>query len=79
MFLIDLYLRVLSNILSIFTNHLYQISCPFSQTFFIKFLVHFYKRDYLNLSSADEHVGDVTMPTQVIEYTPTFSPGELAN
>jgi hypothetical protein len=35
--------------------------------------------DYLNMSSADEHVGDVTMSTQVIEYTPTFSPGELAN
>jgi hypothetical protein len=25
-------------------------------------------RDYLNLSLADEHVGDVTIPTQVIEY-----------
>ena len=24
--------------------------------------------DYLNLSLADEHVGDVTTPTQVIEY-----------
>jgi hypothetical protein len=24
--------------------------------------------DYLNLSLADEHVGDVTIPTQVIEY-----------
>jgi hypothetical protein len=25
--------------------------------------------DYLNLSLADEHVGDVTIPTQVIEYS----------
>jgi hypothetical protein len=24
--------------------------------------------DYLNLSLADEHVGDVTIPTQIIEY-----------
>jgi hypothetical protein len=24
--------------------------------------------DYLNLSLVDEHVGDVTIPTQVIEY-----------
>jgi len=24
--------------------------------------------DYLNLSLADEHVGDVTIPTQVTEY-----------
>jgi hypothetical protein len=24
--------------------------------------------DYLNLSLADEHVGDVTIPTQVIKY-----------
>jgi hypothetical protein len=24
--------------------------------------------DYFNLSLADEHVGDVTIPTQVIEY-----------
>jgi hypothetical protein len=29
--------------------------------------------DYLNLSLADEHVGDVTIPTQVIEYTKIFS------
>jgi hypothetical protein len=25
-------------------------------------------RDYLNLSLANEHVGDVTIPTQVIKY-----------
>jgi len=35
--------------------------------------------DYLNLSLADEYVGDVTIPTQVIEYKPKFSPGGLAN
>ena len=28
---------------------------------------------YLNLSSADEHVGDVTIPTQVFEYNKNFS------
>ena len=28
--------------------------------------------DYLNLSLADEHVGDVTITTQVIEYNQNF-------
>jgi hypothetical protein len=28
--------------------------------------------DYFNLSLADEHVGDVTIPTQVIEYNQNF-------
>ena len=28
--------------------------------------------DYLNLSLVDEHVGDVTIPTQVIEYNQNF-------
>jgi hypothetical protein len=28
--------------------------------------------DYLNLSLADEHVGDLTIPTQVIEYNQNF-------
>ena len=28
--------------------------------------------DYLNLSLADEQVGDVTIPTQVIEYNQIF-------
>jgi hypothetical protein len=28
--------------------------------------------DYLNLSLADEHIGDVTIPTQVIEYGQNF-------
>ena len=28
--------------------------------------------DYLNLSLADEDVGDVTIPTQVIEYNQNF-------
>jgi hypothetical protein len=31
-------------------------------------LITIFSCDYLNLSLADEHVGDVTMPTQVIEY-----------
>ena len=33
--------------------------------------------DYLNLSLVDEHIGDVTIPTQVIEYNQNFPPGEL--
>jgi hypothetical protein len=28
--------------------------------------------DYLNLSLADEHVGDITKPTQVIAYNQNF-------
>jgi hypothetical protein len=28
--------------------------------------------DYLNLSLEDEHVGDVTIPTQVFEYNQNF-------
>jgi hypothetical protein len=28
--------------------------------------------DYLNLSLADEYVGDVTIPAQVIEYNQNF-------
>ena len=28
--------------------------------------------DYLNLSLADEHVGDVTIPIQVIKYNQNF-------
>jgi hypothetical protein len=28
--------------------------------------------DYLNLSLTDEHVGDVTIPTQVIKYNQNF-------
>jgi len=28
--------------------------------------------DYLNLSLVDEHIGDVTIPTQVIEYNQNF-------
>jgi hypothetical protein len=32
--------------------------------------------DYLNLSLADEHVGDVTIPTQVIEYNHNFPQAE---
>ena len=33
--------------------------------------------DYFNLSLVDEHVGDVAIPTQVIEYNKNFPPGEL--
>jgi hypothetical protein len=59
-------------------------SIPYNLIFTTKFndssiLFTIISCDYLNLSSADEHVGDVTIPTQVIEYTPKFSLGELAN
>jgi hypothetical protein len=33
------------------TRFLYQISCPFLQTFFIKYLVHFYKRSLSDILS----------------------------
>ena len=32
--------------------------------------------DYLNLSLADEHVGDGTIPTQVIKYNQNFLPAD---
>jgi hypothetical protein len=36
-------------------------------------LITIISRDYMNLSLADEHVGDVTIPTQVIEYNQNFN------
>jgi hypothetical protein len=41
--------RSFTNIFSILTNLLYQISCPFLQTLFIKYLVHFNKRSLTNI------------------------------
>jgi hypothetical protein len=46
---------------------------PYNLIFSTKFndssiLITIIPCDYLNLSLADEHVGDVTIPTQVIEY-----------
>ena len=35
-------------------------------------LITIFSCDYLNLSLADEHVGDVTIPTQVIEYNQNY-------
>ena len=45
---------------------------PYNLIFTAKFidssiLITIISCDYLNLSLADEHVGDVTIPTQVIE------------
>jgi hypothetical protein len=37
--------------LPIFANVLYQISCPFLQTFFIKYLVYFHKSSSWNILS----------------------------
>ena len=35
-------------------------------------LITIISSDYLNLSLTDKHVGDVTIPTQVIEYDNKF-------
>jgi hypothetical protein len=50
---------------------------PYNLIFTTKFndssiLITIISCDYLNLSLADEHVGDVTIPTQVIEYNQSF-------
>ena len=50
---------------------------PYNLIFTTKFndssiLITIISGDYLNLSLADEHVGDVTIPTQVIEYNQNF-------
>ena len=50
---------------------------PYNLIFATKFndssiLITIISCDYLNLSLADEYVGDVTIPTQVIEYNPNF-------
>jgi hypothetical protein len=64
-------------------NRLYDITCstisniPYNLIFTTKFndfsiFITIISCDYLNLSLADEHVGDVTIPTQVIEYNQNF-------
>jgi hypothetical protein len=50
---------------------------PYNLIFTTKFnnssiLITIISCDYLNLSLADEHVGDFTIPTQVIEYNRNF-------
>ena len=50
---------------------------PYNLIFTTKFndssiLITIISCNYLNLSLADEHVGDVTIPTQVIEYNLNF-------
>jgi len=50
---------------------------PYNLIFTTKFkdssiLIMIMSCDYLNLLLADEHVGDVTIPTQVIEYNQNF-------
>ena len=60
-------------------NKLYDITCsiisniPYNLIFTTKFndssiLISIISCDYLYLSLADEHIGEVTIPTQVIEY-----------
>ena len=51
---------------------------PYNFIFTTKFndssiLITIISCDYLNLSLADEHVGDITIPTQVIEYNQNIS------
>ena len=51
---------------------------PYNLIFTTKFndssiLIAIMSCDYLNLSLAHEHVGDVTIPAQVIEYNKNFS------
>ena len=64
-------------------NRLYDITCStisntsYNLIFTTKFndssiLITIISCDYLNLSLADEHVGDVTIPSQVIEYNQNF-------
>ena len=50
---------------------------PYNLIFTTKFndssiLITIISCDYLNLSLVDEHVGDVTIPAQVIEYNQNF-------
>jgi hypothetical protein len=50
---------------------------PYNEIFTTKFndsliLITIISCDYLNLSLTDEHVDDVTIPTQVIEYNQNF-------
>jgi hypothetical protein len=50
---------------------------PYNLIFTTKFndssiLITIISCDYLNLSLADEHVGDVTIPTQVIKHNQNF-------
>jgi len=52
----------------------YLSNFPYNLNFQTKFndssiLIMIISCDYLNLSLADEHVGDVTIPTHVIEYS----------
>ena len=54
---------------------------PYNLIFTAKFndssiLITIISCDYLNVSLADEHVGDVTIPTQVIEYNKNFLQAE---
>jgi hypothetical protein len=50
---------------------------PYNLIFTTKFndsltLITIISCDYLNLLLADEHIGDLTIPTQVIEYNQKF-------
>ena len=77
-----IYNNYLRNIWNCWTGYA-SITCstisniPYDLIFTTKFndssiLITIISYDYLNLSLADEHVGDVTIPTQVIEYNQGF-------
>ena len=74
-----LYLHIIKHKLT--QTRLYRITCstisniPYNLIFTTKFndssiLITIFSCDYLSL--ADEHVGDITIPTQVIEYNQNF-------
>ena len=73
----------LSNILFIFRSFLYQISCPFLQTFFIKYLVHFFKCFLSNIISIFTNVlyqiSCSFFQTFFIKYVVHFSKLSLSN
>jgi len=57
---------------------------PYNLIFTAKFndssiLITIISCDYLNLSLANEYVGDITIPTQFIKYITNVAPGGSAN
>ena len=69
------YLKLLNRLYKYKLLKIYNI--PYNLIFTTKFtdssiLITFMSCDYLNLLLAYEHVGDVTIPTQVIKYDQNF-------
>jgi uncharacterized membrane protein len=49
------------------------LSCEATKFNDFSILITIISYDYLNLSLADEHVGDITIPTQFIEYNQNYN------